>query len=173
MKVIVYSIPTVNGLIAKEGEQDYSFISEDDWALYLRALKEAGAFVMGRHTYEVSLRTGAFPYPNCLNVVMTRQKTENKWGAKAMFTGESPKDVLSLLKKRGFEKVIVTGGKLSASFLKEKLVDEVWIDIMPRAFAKGTKLFDGESFDVDLKLLDVKRSSANEVQLRYMVTKYH
>ena len=172
MKVIVYSIPTVNGLIAKEGEQDYSFISEGDWALYLQALKEAGAFIMGRHTYEVSLRTGAFPYP-CLNVVMTRQKIENKWGDKAMFTGESPKEVLSLLKKKGFEKVIVTGGKLSASFLKEKLVDEVWIDMMPRVFAKGTKLFDGESFDADLKLLAVKRSAANEVQLRYMVAKYH
>lgn len=55
--------------------------------------------------------------------------------------------------------------------MKEKLVDEIWIDIMPRIFTTGVKLFDGDYFDADLKLLKIKKFAENEVQLRYKVVK--
>lgn len=171
MHVIIYSIPTVNGLIAMEGEKDYSFISDRSWENYLKTLKDIGVFVMGRRTYEASLRTGAFPYPDCLNVVATRQKIENKWGDKVLFTDKSPKDILKMLENKSFDKAIITGGHLSASFMKEKLVDEIWIDIMPEIFGKGVMLFSGADFDAKLNLLDVKKSSENEVQLRYKVVR--
>jgi len=170
MKVIIYSIPTVNGLIAMQDEKDYSFISDMAWEFYLKEIKKVGVFVIGRRTYEASLRTGAFPY-DCLNVVMTKQEIENKWGDKVIFTDLEPKEVLRMLEKKGFDKVIVTGGHLSASFMKEKLVDEIWIDLMPRTFTNGVKLFDGDYFDADLKLLEVKRFAKNEVHLRYGVIK--
>lgn len=171
-KVIIYSIPTVNGLIAKEDESDYSFISDQAWEIYLKTLKEIGVLVMGRRTYEISLKTGAFPY-DCLNVVMTKRKIDNIWEDKVMFTDLGPRELLRLLAKRGFNKVIITGGHLSASFMKEKLVDEIWIDLMPRALTTGIKLFDGDYFDAELQLLKVKRRPENEVQLRYKVIKYH
>lgn len=172
MKVIIYSIPTVNGLIAREDEQNYNFISESSWEFYLKTLKEAGVFIMGRRTYEASLKTGAFPY-ECLNVVMTKQKIENTWKDNVMFTSLKPEEVLHMLEKKGFKKVIITGGRLCASFMKEKLVDEIWIDVMPKIFTHGVRLFDGDSFDADLQLLEVKTSAENEVQLRYKVMKYH
>ncbi len=110
MHVIIYSIPTVNGLIAMDGEKDYSFISDSSWKRYLKALKEVGVFVMGRRTYEVSLRTGAFPYPGCFNVVITHRKIKNKWGSKILFTGKSQKQVIRMLEAKGFNKAIVTVG---------------------------------------------------------------
>lgn len=168
MKIIIYSVPTINGLIAMKDEKDYSFISDNAWDSYLKALKESGVFVMGRRTYEASLRTGAFPY-DCLNIVMTKQKIENKWGDKVIFTHLKPKDILHMLEKRGFTKAIVTGGILSAAFMKENLVDEIWIDVMPRVFTNGVRLFDGEYFDADLELLEVKKCADSEVQLRYKV----
>lgn len=172
MKVIIYSIPTINGLIAMEDEKDYSFISDKSWEFYLKEIKNAGAFIMGRRTYEVSLRTGVFPY-DCLNIVMTKQKIKNKWDDKVIFTDLEPKEVLRMLEKKGFSKVLVTGGHLSASFMKEKFVDEIWIDLVPRAFTSGIGLFAGDYFDANLKLLEVKRFAENEVQLRYKVVKYH
>ncbi len=168
MKVIAYFIPTVNGLIAREDEKDYSFISDDSWDKYLKALKDAGVFVMGKRTYEASLRTGAFPYP-CLNVVMTRQKTENKWGDNVVFTDLGPKEVLQMLENKGLNTVIITGGLLCASFMKENLVDEIWVNLMPKVFTDGIKLFDG-NFDANLKLLEVKKSG-DEVELKYRVIK--
>ncbi|MEK6910066.1 MAG: dihydrofolate reductase family protein [Candidatus Aenigmatarchaeota archaeon] len=171
MKVIIYSIPTINGLIAMEDEKDYSFISDKSWEFYLKEIKKSGVFIMGRRTYEVSLRTGAFPF-DCLNIVMTKLKIKTKWGDKVIFTDLKPKEVLHMLEKKGFNKVVVTGGHVSASFMKEKLVDEIWIDLMRRVFTTGIRLFDGEYFDADLKLLKVKRFAENEVQLRYKVVKY-
>lgn len=170
MKVIIYSIPTLNGLIAEANEKDYSFISDNAWDVYLRKLKEAGVFVMGARTYEVSLRTGAFPY-DCFNVVMTKQQIKNNWGDKVLFTNLKPKEVLHMLEKKGFNEVILTGGHLSASFLKEKLVDEIWVDIMPKIFTGGVKLFDGEHLNLNLKLLEVKKSGEDEIQLKYGVVK--
>ena len=170
MKVIAYFIPTLNGFIAWGDEKDYGFISDADWGLYTAELKKTGVYVMGRRTFAACARTGAFPF-DCLNVVMTSQKIENQWGEKAIFTSESPKAVLVMLEKKGFETTIVTGGALSASFLKEKLVDEIWIDVMPRVFTNGIPLIGGDQLDVQLELMDVKRPVKNEIQLRYKVVK--
>lgn len=170
MTVIIYSIPTLNGLIARSTEKDYNFISDADWSLYMGELKKAGVFVMGRRTFEASKRTGAFPY-DCLNVVMTSKKIANDWGDNVIFTSESPKSVLAMLQHKGFNQIILTGGILSATFMKEKLVDEIWVDIMPRVFTDGIPLFAGEAFDAELELIEIKRPHPNEVQLRYKVKK--
>ncbi|MBI4162418.1 MAG: dihydrofolate reductase family protein [Candidatus Aenigmarchaeota archaeon] len=170
MKVIIYSVPTINGLIAMKDEKDYSFISDESWDSYIQSLKKTGVFVMGRRTFEASLRTGAFPY-DCLNVIMTKQKIENKWGDKVIFTDSTPKETLLMLENKGFSEVIVTGGHLSSSFMKEGLVDEIWVDLMPRVFTSGIKLFDGVYFDANLKLLEVKRFAENEVRLKYRVVR--
>lgn len=39
MKVIIYSIPTVNELIAMQDEKDYSFVSDMAWEFYLKEIK--------------------------------------------------------------------------------------------------------------------------------------
>ncbi|MBM3232404.1 hypothetical protein FJZ21_03450 [Candidatus Pacearchaeota archaeon] len=75
MKTIIYSIPTLNGFIAIKDEKSYEFISDNSWKRYIKTLKEAGVFIMGKRTYEASLKTGAFPY-NCLNIVMTKEKID-------------------------------------------------------------------------------------------------
>lgn len=172
MKVIVYSVPTVNSVIAMEDESNYDFISESAWKQYLKAVKDAKAYVMGGRTYEKSLESGAFPY-DCLNVVMTHKKVENKWGDRVMFTSKSPMEIVEMLREKGFEKVIITGGHVCSSFMKDKLVDEIWIDLMPRVFGKGKRLFSDEDFDAELKLIKVAKSGDNEIQLRYKVVRYH
>lgn len=75
--------------------------------------------------------------------------------------------MLETLEKRGFSEVIVTGGHLSASFIREKLVDEIWFNIMPRVFTNGTNLFEGKCGDTKLKLLECQKSTASEVFLKY------
>lgn len=161
-------MPTLNGIIAKSGEKDYGFISDKSWELYLKELKDAGVFVMGRKTYEASLRSGAFPY-DCLNVVMTKQKIENKWEDNVIFTDSGPKEVFEMLKKRGFKKVIVTGGHLNTSFMKARLVKEIWVHIMPKVITSGINLFEGESYEAPLKLLDIRSTGDGEIFLKYGV----
>ncbi len=171
MKVIIYSIPTVNGLIAMEEEKDYGFISNNSWDLYLETLKNMGVFVMGGRTYEVSLGTGAFPYPDCLNVVMTSKKSINKWEDSVIFTDQGPREVLNMIAKKGFNEAVVTGGHLSTSFLENKLVDEIWVNLMPHIFTKGMNVFSGNQFESKLELLDNQQNTEGEVFLKYKVLK--
>lgn len=159
----------MNGLIAMDEEKDYSFISDIAWNAYLDALENAGVFIMGGRTYEVSLRTGAFPYKGCLNVVMTSKKPVNKWDDKVIFTDQKPKDVLRMLEVKGFGEVIVTGGHLSTNFLRDNLVDEIWVNLMPQLFTKGINVFSGEQFNVKLQLLGCQKSEDGEVLLKYKV----
>ncbi|MDE1855223.1 MAG: dihydrofolate reductase [Candidatus Micrarchaeota archaeon] len=171
MKVIIYMAPTPNGMIAKEN-YDESYVSAGNWRLFVSKVRQAGNVIIGRKTFEVALASGVFPIGGVLNVVMTSKKIENRWGGKVLFTSRSPREVIGLLKKKGYGMAIVAGGSLvNTSFLKQKLVDELHLDLQPEVFGKGTPLFVEESFDAKLRLLGTTKLSKNEVQVRYRVLK--
>lgn len=162
---------TANGLIAKE-DDDASFVSNKSWERFGKMTKSIGNIIVGRRTYEVSLTDGTFPYPNCLNVVMTSKQIKNKWGNNVIFTKDSPRKVLQFLAERGFDKAFVAGGgTLNAGFMKGNLVDEIYLDVEPIVFGRGIKLFADEDFEVKLKLLELIRLSDNELHLHYKVLK--
>ena len=63
----------------------------------------------------------------------------------------------------------MAGGKLATSFLKEGLVNEIYLNVEPIVFGKGIPIFTNENFEKNLELLQVKKFSKNEVRLHYMV----
>ena len=88
------------------------------------------------------------------------------------FTSEEPKAVLESLEKEGINQVCLCGGgKINGSFIKEGLVDEIYLDIEPKLLGKGIQLFGDCDFEADLELIEVKNLSNNEVQLHYKVKK--
>tara|TARA_Y100000310_G_scaffold316735_1_gene368834 strand:+ start:390 stop:887 length:498 start_codon:yes stop_codon:yes gene_type:complete len=162
---------TANGMIAKKNNT-VEFVSDAAWGLFDETSKGAGNYVMGRKTFEVSMEDGSFPYPDRLNVVMTSQKIENKWGDSVIFTEKSPKGVLQLLEEKGLSTAFVGGGaELNSSFLKENLVDEIFLDVEPHLLGKGIPLFSEADFELELELLGTKMISKNEIQLHYKVKK--
>jgi riboflavin biosynthesis pyrimidine reductase len=79
---------------------------------------------------------------------------------------------LKLLKERGFKTALVGGGgKLNSSFMKERLVDEIYLEVTPMIFGKGIKVFEDSNFEAKLELLGVKKLSSNEIQLHYKILK--
>lgn len=170
MRVIMYMAQTPNGYIAREND-DSDFISGSEWKAYLHMVKRSGNIIMGRRTYEVVLRDQeGFPFPNALNVVMTHRMMKNRWPGRVIFTGKTPKQVISLLKERGFKDAFLAGGaKLNASFMKQKLVNEVYLDIVPHMLGMGIKLFDALPFESKLKLVGTRRFTGGFIQLHYKV----
>ena len=170
MKVIMVMAVTPNGYIAKP-DGDTSWEEPTSWKGFKKTSKEIGNVIIGRNTYEKVAAEDKFPLPGRLNIVVTHEKIENKWGEdKVIFTDKSPKDILEMLKKKGFKKACVAGGGINnANFIKEGLIDEILIDVEPTIFGRGIKLFADADFDFKLKLLKVKKLSANELQLHYKV----
>jgi dihydrofolate reductase len=125
---------------------------------------------MGRTTYEALVEAKQFPFPDCLNIVMTREAPPVEALKNVVFTDKSPEEVLEDLAKQGFESALLAGGgELNGSFMADGLVDEIYITIEPLAFGEGIKLFGSGFFRRDMDLLDVNKISENEVQLHYGV----
>ncbi len=168
MKVVLYMAMTANGMIATEDDNTPWLKAE--WKSFEAAQKKAGNYIMGRRTFDVSLTANCFPYHG-LNIVMTKQKIDNKWGDNVVFV-KTPQEAINVLKNKKFKTAFLGGGgQANAAFMKENLVDEIILDIEPMIFGKGIKLFAEGDFQSKLKLIGIKKLSKDEIQLRYKVVK--
>ncbi len=171
MKVILYMAITPNGMIAKEND-DTDFVSKSEWKSFKDMLKKTGNLVIGGRTYKIMEKNEEFSKITKSVVVVVSRDFSFKPKQENHFVARTPKDALSLLKKHGFGTALVAGGgKLNASFLKEGLVDELFLDIEPVVFGKGIGVFAEQNFEAKLKLLKTKKLSGNEIQLHYKVMK--
>lgn len=175
MKVILYVATTINGLIAKEND-DVSWVSETEWQSFSGMIKKTGNMIIGKRTYETMLKNDEFNMSNLNEIktaVLTNDASLEIHNLQFIFIAKSPQEAINVLLNQGFETIMVCGGgELNGSFMKENLVDEIFLDIEPTAFGKGIKLFgDKADFEAKLKLLGVKNLSANELQLHYKVLK--
>ncbi|MFZ2522450.1 MAG: dihydrofolate reductase [Minisyncoccia bacterium] len=134
--------------------------------------KSAGNTIMGKNTYIETSKYGYFPFPDALNIVVSNQEIENKWGDNVLITKKSPKDILNLLETKNFKTAFVAGGgQLNSSFLKENLIDEIYLDVEPLIFGKGIKVFSEADFEYDLKLMEVNKLNEDTIQLHYKILK--
>jgi len=169
MKTVLLMAITLDGKIAKHANQFADWTSHADKKIFVAETKKAGVIVMGETTYNTIGR----PLPHRLNVVLSLEpeKRENIPGS-LEFIKATPKEILSGLTKRGFETVIVGGGAtVNGSFLKENLVDEIWLTIEPKIFGEGMPLFNGANVNINLELISVEKIDANVLQVRYKVIK--
>ncbi len=168
MKVILYMAITVNGFIAKE-DDDASFISKEEWDSYSAMVRTAGNVILGHRTYDIITKQPEFKEFENVKVVIVSNKSFEPLGKKHSIAG-SPKEALGLLSN--FENVVVAGGAiLNGSFLKDDLVDEIYLDIEPIILSQGISLVNGSDFEKRLKLLGTKKIAENEIQLHYQVIK--
>lgn len=161
---------SVNGYITN-GEDDSDWVSKTDWKEFNTLKKACGIIVMGAKTYEQS--EGDFPQTEALNVVMTHNsKLLSKQIEGALFTNTSPQEVVSIAIEKGFQQLMLIGGmRLNSSFLKEKLIDEVWVDVHPLLIGEGKTLFEKSNFFEKLDFIDSKDLGEGQILLRYKIRK--
>ncbi len=159
---------TVDGYIADQNDQ--TPWSDEEWLSFSRFVQDAGNIVVGTKTYEIMEAHGEFSkIGNPFTVVVSTSSfsPENN----TVFV-RSPQEALQILEEMNFSKALIAGGgRLNAAFMKEKLIDEIYLDVEPFIFGKGVSLFSDELLDVQLKLMESKRLSDNTIQLYYQVVK--
>jgi dihydrofolate reductase len=172
MKVILYIASSINGCIAdKNGNTNWSAEEESSCVLVCQKI---GAVVMGRKTYEEYLKVSDDYWPNKkgTTVILTSQNKlpQNKFKTRIINNG--PKGAITAFEKIGIKEIIVVGGNQTwTSFMKEGLVDEIFIDIEPQALGNGKALFQGADFNIRLELIESKPLSSQTIQLHYRVKK--
>ena len=167
VNIAIYMHITPNGMIARLDNGDFSSkLARTD---FLKTIKKYEVNVIGRNTFNVASKSSGFPLGG-LNIIVSRHKirTKKEW-KNVIVTDKNPKEIIKIIESNGYKSAMVAGGALATSFLKEGLVNELYLNVEPIVFGKGIPLFSSENFEKKLKLLQVKKFSENEVRLHYKV----
>ena len=172
MKLILMMAMTVDGVIAKNKEQNADWTSKADKKVFIEETKKAGAIIMGDTTFEAM---GKKSLPGRLNLILSLEPEKYKNLEKSgelEFMKATPEEVVKYLGDKGYESAILGGGaRTNSFFLKAGLVDEVYITVEPKIFGVGMNFTEGEDLDLNLELTEAKEIGDNAVQLRYKIIK--
>ncbi|MBI4035260.1 MAG: dihydrofolate reductase [Candidatus Chisholmbacteria bacterium] len=179
-RVVTIWTQTIDGYIAKSGDDDLSWGARVDKQWFSKVTREIGVIVMGRKTFELIGK----PLPGRLNVVMTRKLVlstkhpRQEAGTQVLsidknnleFTSRKPKEILRDLQKKGFKQVAICGGaSIYTLWLKEKLVDEVWVSVQPLVFGEGIKSV--AWLEEKLTLISYEEIGEGVIVLKYKVVR--
>lgn len=174
MKVILVFVSTLNGKITKgEDPEVKSWSSKNDQEYYGKIWKDSSLIIMGSNTYNDNVIQ---PSKDRLIVIMTRNPDlymAHEVPGRLEFSDNSPSALSAFYEKAGFEQMTVVGGsKVATSFLREDLVDELWLTIEPRMFGKGHNLIEDDPLEIYLQLLSYEKVNEQGTLItRYSILK--
>ena len=171
MRVVMYMAVTADGFIARENDET-DFVSKAEWQSFQETVRDYGNLVTGRRTYEVMLKQDEFAGLGDIIACVVTSKEGFQPENPRHVAAPSPARALEFLKSSGFSDVFLSGGgELNASFLREGLVDEVYLDVEPALLGKGIRLLGEDGAEAKLALLGSKNLSPDTIQLHYKVLK--
>jgi dihydrofolate reductase len=174
MKIILVFVSTLDGKVTKWGDPKVKkWSSSEDKKYFRKVWNDARLIVMGSNSFKAE---SVNPIRNHLLIVMTHQPHYYKSFSvpgKIEFSDESPVQLASRLESEGYEQMLLVGGpKVATSFLREDLVDELWLTIEPLIFGSGNIIFTEENLDIKLKLLSLEKvNDTGTLITRYAVLK--
>ena len=169
-KVILYIAMSLDGYIAKP-QDDLSFLSivekEGEDYGYADFMSTIDTVILGRKTYDwVMNHVVEFPHSDLHSYIITRN-LKPSIGKTVFYSG----DLIDLVKKLKSEKgkhIFCDGGaEIVNEFLKNDLLDEIIISIIPILVGNGIRLFNEGRPEQKLKLANVKTFDTGLTQLHY------
>ena len=171
MKCSVYIATSLDGFIARpDGSIDWLQAVEragEDYG-YAKFHASIDTFIVGRKTYETALTFPEWPYAGKHCVVMSRSARSCRHGES--FSSESPSALVARLARSGRQHAYVDGGNVIQQFLREGLIDELTLSLIPVLLGEGVRLFGPTGRDVPLTLASTRSFESGLVQLVFGVT---
>ena len=172
-KVIVHIATSADGYVARlDGDLEWLTSRPAPEGFYgMNAfMRSIDTKVLGRKTYEVSLRLGAKFDSKGRNIVFSRQARPANPPAGVEFVSEAPAALVSRLREEpGKDIWLMGGGDIIASFLDERAIDEFVVSIVPVFIGDGIPLIARRHRHATLELLSSERFEDGVVQNRYQV----
>ena len=134
-------------------------------------VKSIDTKVLGRKTYEASLRLGATFQPPTRYIVFSREARPADAPLGVEFVNEAIGPFISRLREQpGKDIWLMGGGGLIASFLDEGAIDELVITVAPVFIGDGIPLIARRHRELQLELQSTDRFEDGLVQLHYRLT---
>ena len=172
-KVIVHIAASVDGYIARpDGDLEWLTSRPAPEGFYgMNAfMKTVDTMLIGRKTYEESLKLGAKFETTSRTFVFSRQKPPAKIPKGVEFVTEAIGPFIRRLREQpGKDIWLMGGGDLIASCLDEKVIDEFVVSVVPVFIGDGIPLVARRPRHVPMTLKSVERFDDGLVQLHYLL----
>jgi dihydrofolate reductase len=166
VRFAVFIAVSLDGYIARpDGSIDWLAPFHDEEHGYAAFFAGIDALVIGRGTYDTVLSFPEWPYGDKRVIVCTTRPLPAAHGEE-MWSGP-PREIAERLDREGVRRVYLDGGALVRGFLREGLVDEWAINVIPLFLGAGRPLFTSGLPEIPLRLLEAKTFPSGVVQLRY------
>lgn len=164
-KITLYNGISLDGYIAKSDGNSNWVINT---ANFEKTILEKQVVIVGRKTFD-KFYGEAFPIERILNIVVTTEvgMEIHDVNVKPVNSITNAMDYLSSHQIK--EALLLGGGNVNASFLKENKIDEVWLEVYPIILGKGIKLFENLELEKTLNLIDVMHLENNILLVKYSV----
>lgn len=157
---------SLDGYIARlDGSVDFLFMPKD----YSMGpfLKTVDTLVLGRKTYDDALKMGGSFNSATKNYVFSKSQPPGERN-NLIFTSDSPGAVIAEIRRKPGKNIwLMGGGVLIRDFLKEDLVDELYLGVVPTLIGEGIPLFPRGFPQREFDLIESKSYSQGLISLLY------
>jgi dihydrofolate reductase len=174
-KIIVNIATSADGYIARsDGNLDWLTTRPAPKGFYglPKFSRSIGAKILGRKTFDLSVKMGASFSANNMHYVFSRRPPPASVPAGVQFVKESIRAFAERLRKQAGKNIwMMGGGEIIGSFLDEDAIDEFIISVLPTFIGEGIPLIARGHREVPLRLLTLQEFPDGVVQLHYEVQK--
>jgi dihydrofolate reductase len=171
-KLSLFIATSLDGYIAKPHD-DLSFLKlvekEGEDYGYADFTSTIDTLIIGRKTYDYVLKEiGSAHYDNGQKDVYVITRTERPGVGRTTFYTGSLTELVQRLKSQSGKNIYCDGGaEIINELLKDDLIDELIISIVPILVGNGTRLFKDDRPEQMLELLHAKTFDTGLTQLHY------
>lgn len=170
MKIILIAAISLDGFITRHDTPGSGFTSPEDKRFYKEAVSGFDSFIFGSKNFLLSKDwIGKRLHPKQLKVVLSRspERLRKEEAPGEIELARSPAESVQKLKQHGCQRTaLLGGGQIYGLFLKENLVDELWLTVEPLLFGDGTKLAETR-LDFRGELLSSENLGPSTLLLKY------
>ena len=173
-KVIYGGACSLDGFFAgPNGEIDWLVFSKDVEAIMRESWASTDTILMGRKTWEFSMAMGGggeMPGVSIDRTYVFSRTLKSIAGKNTELVSHNAGDFVRALKQQpGKDIVVMSGGNLASSLLREGVIDEVVLNIHPILLGSGVPAFQDAGGTVKLELTETRRLEGGCVFVNYRV----
>jgi dihydrofolate reductase len=164
-----------NFIARKDDGIDWLYWSEDVTKIMTEFWKNIDTVLMGRKTYEVSLRigerAGGESFPGVRSYIFSRTLKPADHKSVEIVSEDAAAFVRKLKDQPGKDICCMGGGELAKTLFEAGLIDEIGLNVHPVLLGSGIPLFLEMNRQVDLELLEARPLKGGCVLMSYRVKK--
>lgn len=169
-KVIYGGACSLDGFLTdRDGKTDWLHFSKDAESIMAASWASTDTLLIGRKTFDAAAaHGGGGAMPGVTAYVFSRTLTVAPRGAE-LVSSDAGAFVRALKAKPGKDIMVMSGGNLAASLLREGVIDEVGLNIHPVLLGAGTPAFVDTGGRVQFELTESRTLDGGCVFVTYRV----